>query len=112
MNKLILFIGGFITVFGAGMSYYPVFQDFNETDFEIPFPKNNDFPNQRDLFIMNVYDNCNRSDSFFSEFLMNGEKMCDTSKMWIHSLLILIFIGIGIMFVGAALRQQGLSLKS
>lgn len=109
MNKLILIIGSIVTVFSAGLSYYPVFQDFDETDFEIPFPKNNDYPNQRDLIIMNVYSDCNQSDSFFSEFSMNGEKMCDTSKFWINSLLVLIIIGIGIMFVGAALRQPGIS---
>lgn len=109
MNKLILIIGVTVNLSGAVLSYYPVFQDFSETGFEIPFQKNNDYPNQRDLFIMNVYSECKHSDSFFSQFSMNGENMCETSKIWIHSLLILIFIGIGIMFVGAAYRHSGIS---
>lgn len=105
--KLIIFVLGVILTFSvAGMSFYPVFQDFNEIDYEIPFHKSDDFPNERDLLIMNVYADCNFSDNVFSQFLINDEPICTVAQNWVSSLLFLLMIGIVIMIIGSLLPTK------
>ena len=108
MIKLIFFIGFLIDMSGAGLSYYPVFQDFDET-IEIPFYKNDDFPNQRDLFVMNVYSDCMLSDDIFSQFSMNGESMCTIAQNWVYSSITLIAIGFVILGTGAVTSPKEIS---
>ena len=112
MNKPLFILGLILNMSSAGLSYYPVFQDFNETDYTIPFQKNEDFPNQRDLFIMNVYSDCNMSDSVFSQFSMHNTPICDTAQKWLYSLLFVMFIGITMMMIGAAYNSKIKHLKN
>ena len=105
MNKIIFAVGIILTFTGAAMSYYPVFQDFDETGYEIPFHKSDDFPDFQDLLITNVHADCQYSDSVFSQFKMDGIPMCVTASNWIFSLLGMVSTGIVLMCGGAFLPR-------
>lgn len=105
MNLLIFGIGVFITFFAAAFSFYPVFQDFNETDYVIPFYKSTDYPNERDLLIMNVFYDCKNSDNIFDKYTINGDSLCTISENWIFLLSSLMIIGLILMLSGALLPK-------
>ncbi len=105
MNLIIFVIGIFFAFFSASMSFYPVFQDFNETDYVVPFYKSDDYPNERDLLIMNVFYDCKNSDNIFYKYTINGDPICIISENWIFSLSFMMIIGLIMMLSGALLTK-------
>ena len=101
MNLIIFVVGAFLTFFTASLSFYPVFQDFNETDYVTPFYKSEDYPNGRDLLIMNVYQDCKHTDNIFSKYTINGDLICTIATNWIFLLAFMMIIGLVIMMGGA-----------
>jgi len=116
MKKSLFIFGLVLNISGATFSFYPVFQDFDETDYVIPFYKSENYPNYLDLLIMNVNSDCSLSDNIFSQYTMNGEPICDIAKNWVNSLFGVIFVGIVLMMIGAVLpfkiKQKQLNVKS
>lgn len=105
--RLYFFILGLgITCLVSLFSYYPVFQDFNETDYVIPFYKYDDYPTYTDLLIVNVHQNCGLKDNIFSQYSIEGEPMCDIAQNWFNVLLVAILGGIILMMVSAALPPK------
>lgn len=106
MKLSFFIIGAVITISGAGLSFYPVFQDFDETDYVLPFSKSEGYPDQRDLLIMNVRSDCQYDDSIYLNSTINDEPICSIAQNWVISLLIMIFSGIVIMIIGAVLSPK------
>ena len=105
--KLRFFILGVIITFSAVLfSFYPLFQDFNETDYVIPLYKSENYPNYLDLLIMNVNSNCNLSDNIFSQYTINDEPICTIAQNWVNALFAVVFIGIIVMIVSGALPSK------
>ena len=100
MNLILFVIGVIIDISGVGFSYYPIFQDFDE-EYIIPFPKNEDYPNQRDLIVTNVYFDCQLSDNIYSQYEIYEEPICDISKNLLILFIGVIFVGCAIMVIGA-----------
>ena len=111
--RLIVFLGGiFITILATAFSFYPVFQDFNESDYVIPLYKFDDYPNGKDLLIMNVYQDCKHADNIFSSYTINGDPICTIAENLVFLLIFMIVTGIIIMIGGIFLPSKyGISFK-
>jgi hypothetical protein len=101
MNLIFFVVGIFITFLAGGLSFYPFFEDFDASDSVIPSYKFDDYTNNQDLLVMNVYQTCKYTDNIFSSHTLNGDPICTVAENLVFYLVFMIIIGM-ILMIGAS----------
>ncbi len=106
MNLIIFVVGAFFTFLPAALSFYPFFENFDASDSVIPHYKFDDYPNDQDLLVMNIHQNCKLSDNIFSSHTISGTPLCTIAEDLVLSLLFMIIAGVILMIMASFLPSK------